>query len=378
VGSTKLRDIANIDRRVLLRALLAAPLALSARAAFAADAKNEDWKADWDRTLDSARKEGQLIVSGPVGRLWSDFLVPRFNKEFPGITLKMTPFAARDFWVRVIKEREVGQYLWDLRLGGTDSALFTLMRQGAITPTRPLLVLPENTDDDNWWGGIDGLFADSAKTTLLAFGFQTSQTSFYNKDVIPQDLSAEDLIKPEWTGKISLDDPRGGSVFNQLAVLLKVYGEDYVRTLLLKQKVVIPGSKRQQVEWMVSGRYPIGFGVVAEDIIEVGQRGARVDMIVPIKTPAQTFSQGFGGISLIDKAPHPNAAKVFINWILTRDIQTDLDQAVKINSRRKGVLPGAPHNAIDTSRLDQYFGHQTEDFNPYHERVAAIVREMPR
>ena len=100
--------------------------------------------------------------------------------------------------------------------------------------------------------------------------------------------------------------------------------------------------------------------------------------IVPLKAPAQSYSQGFGGISLIDKAPHPNAAKVFINWILTREIQTELDQAVKINSRRKGVPPGEPHNVVDTSRLDQYFGHQTEAFNPFHERVAAIVREMPR
>jgi hypothetical protein len=42
------------------------------------------------------------------------------------------------------------------------------------------------------------------------------------------------------------------------------------------------------------------------------------------------------------------------------------------------VAPGAPHNVVDTSRLADYFGHQTEAFNPYHERVAAIVREMPR
>jgi len=360
---------------IAIAILALSAICISASTTRAADA---NWKQDWDRTVAAANKEGELIVSGPVGKLWSDFLVARFHRDYPGINLKITPFAARDFWVRFIKEREVGQYLWDLRVGGTDSALFSLLRQGALAPTRPLLVLPENTDDDAFYGGIDGLFADNAKTTLLTFGFQTSQTSFYNKDIIPQQLTAADLIKPEWTGKISLDDPRGGSVFNQLAVLDKIYGDDFVRTLLLKQKVVIPGSKRQQVEWMVSGRYPIGFGVVMEDIIEYAQRGARVDMIVPIEAPEQTFSQGFGGVTLIAKAPHPNAAKVFINWILTKDVQTALDAAIKINSRRKGVPPGAPNNMVDVSRLSHYSGHQTEAFEPYHEAVAKIVREMKR
>lgn len=361
-------------RAALIAVVIVALIGLRTEGARAAD----DWKTDWDKTVAAANKEGELIVSGPVGKLWSDFLIPRFQKDYPGITLKMTSFAARDFWVRFMKEREVGQYLWDLRLGGTDTSLFTLLHQGAIAPIRPLLVLPENTRDDEFYGGIDGLFADNAKKYLLAFGYQTSQTSFYNKQIIPQGLSAADLIKPEWTGKISMDDPRGGSVFNQLAVLDKVYGDEYLRTLLLKQKVVIPGSKRQQVEWMVSGRYPIGFGVVAEDIIEYAARGARVDMIEQVKSPAESFTQGFGGVSLIDKAPHPNAAKVFINWILTKDVQTELDAAVKINSRRKGVPLGAPHNAIDVTRLDHYFGHQTEDFEQYHNVVAATVREMPR
>jgi iron(III) transport system substrate-binding protein len=191
-------------------------------------------------------------------------------------------------------------------------------------------------------------------------------------------MTTADLIKPEWAGKISMDDPRGGSVFNQLAVLLKYYGDDYIRTLLLTQKPVIPGSKRQQVEWMVSGRYPIGFGVVVEDMIEYSSHGARVDMIEPIKSPALSYGYGFGGIAMIDKAPHPNAAKVFINWILTKEVQAELDAAVKINSRRKGVPPGAPNYVVDVSKLDQYAGHQTEAFEEYHKGIAAIVREMPR
>ena len=127
-----------------------------------------------------------------------------------------------------------------------------------------------------------------------------------------------------------------------------------------------------------SFRAAIGFGVVVEDMIEYSSHGARVDMIKPIQSPALSYGFGFGGIALIDKAPHPNAAKVFINWILDKEVQTELDAAVKINSRHKGVPPGAPNYIVDVSKLDEYSGQQTEAFEKYHKGIAAIVREMPR
>ena len=70
-----------------------------------ASAADPDWKQDWDKTVAAANKEGELVISSPVGKLWSDFLTARFKKDYPGITLKMTPAAARDFWVRFANVR---------------------------------------------------------------------------------------------------------------------------------------------------------------------------------------------------------------------------------------------------------------------------------
>ncbi|MGE5539481.1 MAG: ABC transporter substrate-binding protein [Gemmatimonas sp.] len=348
-----------------LATLLAAPPVLGQTA---------DWKQDWDRTVAAAEKEGELIVSGPVGTLWSGFLTRKFQEDFPRIRLKMTPFSGRDFWPRFSKEREIGQYLWDLRIGGTDPSLWALKKQGAFAETRSLLVLPEVADDNAWYGGIDGLFGDIEKRSLLGFAFYMHVHGYYDRAAIPQGLTATDLVKPEWTGKISMDDPRGGSGFNALAVLLKTYGEDFVRTLLITQKPVIPGNKRQQMEWLVSGRYPIAFGMIVEDLVAYGNTG---DRFVPIGG-ALSWTQGFGGIALIANAPHPNAAKVFINWLLTKDVQGPLMQVIKTNSRRKDVAPGDPESVVDPARLGELVGDQGEIMNPYHARTAALVREMPR
>jgi len=335
------------------------------------------WKADWDRTVAAANKEGVLAIAGPSGRGWRDFLTQRFAKDYPQITIKLTPLAGRDFWPRLIKERDVGEYLWDLRVGGSDDNTHVLRVQGMFSTTRDLLVLPDVVDDTKWYGGLDGLFVDNAHQTLIAFALYESANANYNKRVIHIPITVKDVVDPRWTGKISMADPRGGATLNTASVLLKVYGEDYLRKLMVVQKPVITKDPRQQVEWLASGRYPITFGLPTASLVEYAASGANTADFVRMEG-APTWTQGVGGMTLISKAPHPNAAKVFINWMLTRQVQADLMQAVRLNSRRNDVPLGDPTSAVDTSKLSEYVGSQHEEMDYYHKKAAALLREIVR
>lgn len=128
--------------------------------AFAPQAGAQDWKQDWERTVAAAKKEGEIIISAPSGRVWRDAINGEWKKTYPEIELKMTPAASREFWPRIVKEQEVGQYLWDFRVGGPDNLSYNLKRQGFIQPIRQLLVLPDILGDEKWYGGMDGLFLD--------------------------------------------------------------------------------------------------------------------------------------------------------------------------------------------------------------------------
>lgn len=353
--------------------LLAALLSFLAISPVSAEIK--DWKSDWDRTVAAANKEGEVDIAGPSGRGWRDFLTQRFAKDFPKITIKLTPIAGRDFWPRLLKEREVGRYLWDMRVGGSDDNTHVLRAKGMFTPTRDLLVLPEVIDDSKWYGGLDGLFVDNARTTLIAFALYESTAAHYNRRFIPAGLNLKQVDEPPWTGKISMADPRGGASLNTASVLLKIYGEDYLRKLMVDQKPVITKDPRQQIEWLAPGRYPIAFGLPTASLVEYAASGASVADFIKMEG-ALTWSQGVGGISLITKAPHPNAAKVFINWILSRQIQAELMQAVKLNSRRNDVPLGDPSSAVDTSKLSEYVGSQHEEMDYYHKKAAAILRQI--
>src|SRR5262249_10035087 len=75
-------------------------------------AKANDWKAAWEQTVAAAKKEGQLVISGPSGTAWREQLLT-FQQDYPEIKLSITAAASRDFWPRIIKEREAKLSLWD-------------------------------------------------------------------------------------------------------------------------------------------------------------------------------------------------------------------------------------------------------------------------
>jgi iron(III) transport system substrate-binding protein len=356
-----------------ITAALAVLMAAFAVPAMAADS----WKADWDRTVAAANKEGELIVSAPSGRVWRDTLASEWKKSFPEIELKMTPAASREFWPRIVKEQEMGQHLWDLRVGGPDNLSFKLKRQGFIQAIRPLLVRPDVLGDEKWWGGMDGLFLDKEKKYFLGFVMHDQTIAYYNKKFVkdPNGLDFKDLTDPKWKGKISMADPRGGSPLTGAAILMKTFGEDYIRRVYGDQDPVVSKEPRLQIQWLSSGRYPIAFGVPSAAWVDYAARGASIDDFVPIKG-SYSWSQGVGGIQLIRGAPHQNAAKVFINWILTEPVQKALMAATQLNSRRKGIPLGDPDGALDTNHLDRYIGSQTEEMRDYQNKTSALLKQL--
>ena len=339
-------------------------------------AQSNDWKKVWDATLAAANKEGELVISAPSGTAWRDQLMT-FQKSYPDIKLNITAAASRDFWPRVIKEREAKLSLWDFRIGGPDNQSYQIKSLGYITSVRDMLILPEVTDENALYGGIDGIFLDKEKRYFLGFGVYEENTAYYNKKFItdPAANDLKSLVDPRFAGKISMADPRAGSPLTASGVMIKTYGEDFLRKLMIEQKPIIVKEPRQQMNWLASGRYPITIGIPTIAFVEYAARGASVEEYQRMVGP-RTWTQGVGGIQALTNAPHPNATKVFVNWLLTQKIQAQIMTAVKMNSRRKDVPLGDPDSAIDYSHLGEYVGGQTELMQDYQKRASEIFREV--
>jgi ABC-type glycerol-3-phosphate transport system substrate-binding protein len=81
---------------------------------------------------------------------------------------------------------------------------------------------------------------------------------------------------------------------------------------------------------------------------------------------------GFGTVSLMDKAPHPNAAKVYINWLLSKAGQSEWGKVLR-NSRRLDVAPGQPSEVPPDGV--PYSNLQVEAEIPIRDQVVDIAKK---
>jgi iron(III) transport system substrate-binding protein len=278
---------------------------------------------EWEKVLAAAKKEGKVAVIGPVGADRRDVLVEPFQKKY-GISVEYFADRGSGIGPRLTTERGAGQYLWDVVVTGTTTGLLVLLPPGMLDPMEPALILPDVKDPKNWRGGAPE-FVDPAKRFLVMTPSQRG-TLFINPKVTkPQEIkSYKDLLNPKWRKKIVMDDPTragpGQATFT-FFYLHPELGANFIRALG-KQEATVLRDYTQEIDGIAREKYSILIGVsdiVAEERMKDG-------LPIAILDPRQIkegsdISPGSGGLGLFNRAPHPNAAKVYLNWLLSKDGQ---------------------------------------------------------
>lgn len=361
--------------RRLAATMTAAGLAITLTTGSSAAQENWAGKAEWDKIVAAAEKEGKLVVAGPSGKKWEG-LLDTFSKDYPKIKIQVQSFAGRDFWPRAVKEREVGKYLWDIRVGGAETQVFKLMSEGGLAPVRDMMLRPDVKGEKNWYGGVDSMFLDDSKKFMPAFCAYKSPLAYYNQAVIPEGQISQfkEVLDPKWQGKIAMADPRGGSTIVSMGAIYKVLGPDFIKKLIVDQKPVITSNSRQLVSWFAQGQYPIALGMPNAELIRFEDSGVNLKM--GELAGIDTWSAGVCGLQALEPRPNPNATIVFVNWILSEKVQKKIMAAVQLNSRRRGVPFGDPDRALDMEHLDQYMGTQTEEFAEAMASAKELIRSL--
>jgi iron(III) transport system substrate-binding protein len=349
----------------------AAPAA--ARPATAPGATPAPSEQEWERVRAAAKQEGTVAViatpGDPARRALS-----RFQEDYPGIRIEINGLLV--FEPKVRQERDADQYLWDAVVLGVGPDNFRHVEWGWYEPLKPAVLLPDVLDDSKWLGGFDWGFLDSAKQHLYIFTLDRQSNVFVNNDLVPKGSvrAPEDLLDPRWRGKISWLDPRAsGAGAAVLTYFLFVLGEDRLKTLLADQQLVLSQDRRQLAEWLVRGRYPISVGVFRPDLVQFQKEGFGLNVETP-SFPREAVTPGPGGVRIMSRAPHPNATKVFLNWLLSQRGQSAWATEVESNSRRLDVPPGGPSEVVDPARLDQYVLLNRDDSIELRARATELAK----
>ena len=306
--------VSKLVRR--LWALLVAQIFLVAPAVSVGAAS--DGQAEWEKTVRAAKAERQLTVYANVGY---EKIFPQFEKRYPEIkVVYVLGRGAPDILPRVLSEQRAGRYLGDLFLAGPTAA-FTLLQAGALVPMKPALILPEVVDLSKWWERRLP-FVDKDDQYIFAMnGMFRVETVYNTKLVDPKELKSYwDLLNPKWKGKIV--------VYRQPLSQLKFYyyhpdlGPEFLKRLFSEMEVTPSGDMRQIADWLAVGRFPLAIASPGTDIMAAEKQGLPTGIFQPDHFKEGTnLVAAAGSVALLKNAPHPNAAKVALNWLLSREGQ---------------------------------------------------------
>ena len=313
-----------------MRALLVLSLLIFTQGAFAQDAK----------LVSEGKKEGKVVIYGSMEQDIFEGVRQAFEKK-TGITTEYWRASGAAVLERVISERKAGKPLFDV----------------VINNAGPMEIMLADGAFANYQSPLARNFSREFVHPRLGPSYRVGVVGIlYNKSMISPDKAPktlEDLLKPEFAGKLAFPDPtRGAVAIMWPASLYKLMGrdgaDDYLRRLGATRPVIVDGVLAA-AERVSSGETPLAISYL-KYVIVFGQKGAPLDYVRMDKMLGHGHA-----IALSSRAVHPNAGKAFIDHFLS-------DASLKVIAQhgefvtRKGIyppLPGADKiNIVAMNELD--------------------------
>lgn len=314
-------------------AVLSVGLLFGATCVFAQSAARS---VEWEKTVEAAKKEGRVVVSIPTSAELRKEFESGFQRAFPAIELELNVARGSSNINKIAEEQNAGVRSIDLHMGGTTSIITGLLAANFLEPVMASMVLPEVREPKHWWGGH--IWADNAKRYVYSFTAYMTETIWYNTTLVkPEEINSwESLLDPKWKGRIVILDPRSpGSGESNWAFLLRIKGEQFLAKLAA-QEMMVGRNLRQLAEVVARGKSAISIGVSFYTYQPFIKAGLPVKPISNIKE-GYYAGTGSGNLAVLKNVPHPHAAKVFVNWLLSKEGQTAFTKALGQPTRRFDV-----------------------------------------
>lgn len=283
--------------------------------------------ADWAKIVDAAKKEGKLTIYGAFEQSLQDRYIPEFNRLYPGIQVEVVfgtgPSSAEKMRAEVAAGKVVGD-VWrsftDPALAMRDAGVLEKWRAPALTKEREKFAFQSSDEDEQGYlnnvaAGVQGIMINSSQ-------------------IKPEDepKSWFDLKDPKYRGKIIFSDPRrpngGQSIAWFISQKYGVQGEDFLRGLG-QQDLQYEATAPKMAEDVSRGERAIA--APAQWISYKAVEGPNVKFI----QPSEGLYYSIANAVIARGAPHPNAAKLWIEWEVSKagqQVKVDAEQETAIRN----------------------------------------------
>jgi ABC-type Fe3+ transport system substrate-binding protein len=234
-------------------------------------------------------------------------------------------------------ERRAGRYQADLYIAGQGTHVSVLYPAKALAPMPSAFILPEVKDESKWFKAKHRFIDPDTNRSFVFQGHRGHYISYNTQRAKADDIKAwRDLTQSNWKGQILGYDPSiAGTARNALWYMYKnpALGPEFMNKLFGEMEITFSRDHRQVVDWLVGK----GALCIACNDAEAGRdQGLAVDIVTHSLKEGDYVAGGQGVISLMTPAPHPNAARIFLNWFLSREGQT-LFQELSVKSGQQNA-----------------------------------------
>jgi iron(III) transport system substrate-binding protein len=260
-------------------------------------------KARNERLEQEARKEGEVVWYAAMASDRAGELINVFESKYPFLKVRFQPGGASRQLEQLLVEHRAKKHRADI-INTRRSFVGVMAKGGAIARYRTPLrsALREGFTDKE--GLVNGIYAQPR-----VFLFNTRMVS---RDKAPQ--SFDDLLDPRWKDKMGMDT----TDYDWLASLIDFYGRSKALEFagkLAKQQLNMRRGPTLLAQLVVAGEFPIVIDAFPEEIIQMKNAKAPADFVfsepfVPVKTPTT--------VSISSGAPHPHAAALFVDFLLSK------------------------------------------------------------
>jgi len=310
------------------------------------------------KIIEGAKKEGQLVYYTGMNLDQATVFTQEFVKKYPFIKPEIFRSSGEKVLTKYLTEARAKTYKADV-FQASVIQVFQLKEQGLLQR----YVSPESNaypegfkDPDGYWNAF----------YLLPYviGYNTNLIS-------PREApkSYEDLLNLKWKGKIGLESEEYQWFFHLLKIMGKEKGMDFMRRLATQDLQMRHGHSLL-TQLVIAGEIPICVVLYANDVEEKRTKGAPIDW-VRFKGPTIT---AFNAISIPANPPHSNAAKLFVDFALSREGQQILQTKFYRLPARPDASPGTP-SIVEGLNL---YPARPEELIKNHKETVAQFKEIFR
>lgn len=268
--------------------------------------------------IDRAQAEGELVLYHGTGESQTQEWVSAFTDEY-GISVVQHRDSSNPLWDRFVQEQRAGQYLTDAIIINNVAQWNSGVEEGWIGHYVP-----------GAGAGHDPEFAEEGYYYPL---YVSMQAIGYNTDLVTAEEEAalqaeplEALTDPVWRGRIAAATPYGSEHTTAMWYIVSdrlsdVYGEEWLQAFAANDPVLYDSSV-PMTERLVAGEYAVTFANPDSLLAPPYDNGAPIRWVYPEETVALTW-----GVGLAENAPHPNAARLFMEWATTAEANESLAAA---------------------------------------------------